>query len=103
VSGALNTATLNTGQGNNELYPMNQDMSTNASVQFATLDVGMYMLSLFNEVVSFDPLFSLCVLYIYIRLRSGSLNVEQLHIDDVPFSHYLIWAGNVCICGSFAQ
>ena len=48
VTGALNTATLNTGQGNNELYPMNQDMSTNASVQFATADVGMYMLSLFN-------------------------------------------------------
>lgn len=38
--GKLNSATLNTGQGDNELYAMNQDVETTDAVTFATVNTG---------------------------------------------------------------
>lgn len=39
-SGALTAATLDTGQGANELYDMNQNVQTSDGVTFATVDTG---------------------------------------------------------------
>lgn len=39
ILGTLDAPTLNTGQGDNELYAMNQDVQTSDSVTFDTLDV----------------------------------------------------------------
>ena len=41
VTGALTAPTLNTGQGANELYAMNQDVETSDTVQFTSLGVGL--------------------------------------------------------------
>ena len=40
VVGACTTSTLNTGNGDNELYPMNQDVRTTASPEFAGITIA---------------------------------------------------------------
>lgn len=40
TTGAANAATLNTGQGDNELYDMNQNVLTTSDVQFDSFGVG---------------------------------------------------------------
>jgi hypothetical protein len=40
TSGGITGTTLNTGQGANELYDMNQNVLTNSAVAFATVDTG---------------------------------------------------------------
>jgi hypothetical protein len=50
TSGAIAGATLNTGQGANELYAMNQDVETTDAVTFATVNTGQGA----NELYAMD-------------------------------------------------
>lgn len=67
---------LNTGQGNNELYAMNQDVETTDAVTFATVNTGQGA----NELYDMDQ-----NVLTTSDVQFDSVNVRRLNIDTLVF------------------
>jgi hypothetical protein len=48
ANGGISATTLNTGQGNNDLYDMNQNVLTSSAVTFSTVNTGMGATEVYN-------------------------------------------------------
>lgn len=86
-SGTLDSLTLNTGFGDNELYDMNQHVQTTNSVTFASVNTGQGA----NELYDMDQnvLSTSSVSFNDIDIVSG----EKFCLDGATCSHYVFYNG----------
>ncbi len=82
---AASFVTLDTGQGVNELYAMNQDVETTDAVTFATVDVGEYYLSSVNitdNILNADPTGNPTFVDVTVTNLDASGTVDADSIDE---------------------
>lgn len=80
VTGALAGATLDTGQGANELYAMNQDVESTDAVAFATVDTGQGA----NELYDMDQNVLTTSSPTFVTTKNSGLTDTYIpyHVDD---------------------